>query len=251
MSLRIHPSTPAPLDDSTSSQNASGAGSTQGHHHHHKQHTVQGRKTANRQRTRRRRGADSQDGIDESGASEELLMMLEEHLQRNAEMVMRVGERRQGSGGGNAGGGQQGDREHDQSEIAAARSRMRLVRDSTGADDIEHARENAESALLEARRAQAAAQPATISTYEVLSAMREFLAMPHTTAHTPGKLAAIRARLIEAVQQPVARAPVRQHSINLLLPLMLLNLERERTAQERALALAKINSLLGHRRARL
>lgn len=247
MSLRIHPSTPAPLDDSTSSQNTSGAGSTQGHHHHHKQHTVQGRKTASRQRTRRRRGADSQDGIDESGASEELLMMLEEHLQRNAEMVMRVGERRQGSGGGNAGGGQQGDGEHDQSEIAAARGRMRLVRDSTGADDIEHARENAESALLEARRTQ----PATISTYEVLGAMREFLAMPGTTAHTPGKLAAIRARLVEAVQQPVARAPARQHSINLLLPLMLLNLERVRTNQERALALAKINSLLGHRRARL
>jgi type III secretion regulatory protein HpaA len=46
----------------------------------------------------------------------------------------------------------------------------------------------------------------------------------------------------------VSRAPARQHSINLLLPLMLLNLTRKRSDDERALAIARINSLLGRRR---
>jgi type III secretion regulatory protein HpaA len=235
-----------PTDNATASQSTSGVPATPGHHRHHEQEKA--RKSANRARAKRRRGADSQDGVDESGASEELLQMLEEHLQRNAEIVMRAGERRGGEQG-NPGSGQQDDDERGMAGEALPGRRSRVSRSSTATGDVSEAHRSAEQALLAARRSQATVRPPASSTYEVLTAMREFLMLPGAAARSSTTLAAVRARLIEAAGVPSARAPVRQHSINLLLPLMLLNLERVRTGDERALAIAKINSLLGRRRA--
>ncbi|TKC91523.1 hypothetical protein FAZ69_03455 [Trinickia terrae] len=251
MSLRIHSPAAPPVDDSASSQDTPGTPAAHGHHRHHEHARAQLRKSANRQRAKKRRGADSQDGIDESGASEELLMMLEEHLQRNAEMVMRVGERRNGERG-NTGGQQQSDGERDTASAGLSPRRPRLSRSAAKADDVDNvdqARLEAEAALLGARTARAAAKPAGSSTYEVLAVMRDFLSLPSPAMHAAGALALVRARLIEAVDAPAGRAPLQQQSMNLLLPLMMLNLKRMRTDKERALALAKIHSLLGHRRA--
>ncbi|SDI40001.1 hypothetical protein [Paraburkholderia phenazinium] len=236
-----------PSDNGTASQSTSEAAATPGHHRHHEQ--VKTHKSGNRPRTKRRRGADSQDGVDESGASEELLQMLEEHLQRNAELVMRAGERRGGEQG-NSGGGQQDEDERGAASSAGlSRSGRRTASGNAAASDADEAHRRAEQELFIARRAQAEERPPASSTYAVLATMREFLTLPGAAAHTPPKLVDIRSRLIEAMGTPVSRAPARQHSINLLLPLMLLNLERVRTDGERALALARLNSLLGRRRA--
>lgn len=245
MSVSRITGTHVPADNGTASQSTSAAPATPGHHHHNEQ--AKAHKGTNRPRTKRRRGADSQDGVDESGASEELLQMLEEHLQRSAELVMRAGERRSGEQG-NSGRGQQDDDDRETAnEILSAR-RMGFSRGIAGSGDVSEAHRNAEQALLAARRAQAAQPPPASSTYDVLAAMREFLLLPASAAPASTTLAAVRARLIEAAGTPASRVPARQHSINLLLPLMLLNLKRVRTDNERALAIARINSLLGRRR---
>ncbi|RDV00443.1 hypothetical protein [Trinickia dinghuensis] len=239
-----------PVDDSASSQNTQGPFGPQGHHHPH-HHVHQGGKSGARSRSKRRRGADSPDGVDESAASEELQMMLNEHLQKQSEFVMRVAERHPGDRGGSGGDGRDG-RDNDDGAIWRPAKRLsagkRFQRGMDGAYDAEQAHEAAESALLHAREAQAQAHPQMSSTYAVLAAMRDFLALPSAAAHASGTLAAVRQRLIEAVGTPAKRAPVQQQSINLLLPLMLLNLERARTDTERALAVAKLNSLLDRRR---
>jgi len=245
MSISRVNGTHIPTDNTTASQGTSGVAATPGHHRHHEQ--AKAHKGGNRPRTKRRRGADSQDGVDESGASEELLQMLEEHLQRNAELVMRVGERRGGEQG-NPGGGQQDGDERGAAGAGLSRRGVRAAPGSAAAGDSSDARRHTEQVLLAARRAQAADRPPASSTYEVLGAMRELLMLPSAAAHAPTTLAAVRARLIEATDTPSSRAPARQHSINLLLPLMLLNLERVRTDAERALAIARLNSLLGRRR---
>ena len=239
-----------PVDDSPSSQNTQGPNGPNGHHHHH-QHVHQGQKSGARSRSKRRRGADSPDGVDESAASEELQMMLNEHLQKQSEFVMRVAERNPGDRSGSGNDGRDG-RDNDEAAIARPAKRLagakRFLRGTDAAVDPEQAHVAAESALLYAREAQATAAAQVSSTYFVLAAMRDFLAMPSATAHAAGTLAAIRQRLIEAVGAPTTRAPVQQQSINLLLPLMLLNLERARTDTERALAVAKLSSLLDRRR---
>jgi type III secretion regulatory protein HpaA len=254
MNMRVNSPVAPPINDA-SSDNASGAAQTQEAHKHHGPARAQTHKPATRPRAKKRRGADAQDGIDESGASEELVMMLAEHQQRNAETVMRVGERRHGEHG-NSGGGQQDDGEHESAlGVAQARRRLRLARGAQSPEDIEAARLEAEAALLETRRAQAAERTGeranTSSTYAVLTIMRDFLAMPSAAAKENGTLAAVRQRLIETVEAPVSRAPAQQESINTLMPVMRLMLEKKRTDAERKLAVAKINALLGHRRARL
>ncbi len=239
-----------PVDDGASSQNTQGPLGPHGHHHHH--HPVhQGGKTGARSRSKRRRGADSPDGVDESAASEELQMMLNEHLQKQSEFVMRVAERNPGDRGGSSNDGRDG-RNSDDTAIGRPAQRLRtgkrFLRGTDGAVDTEQARETAEAALLLARDAQARAPAQTSSTYLALAAMRDFLALPSGSAEAKGALATIRKRLIEAVATPTKRAPVQQQSINLLLPLMLLSLERPRTDTERALAVAKLSSLLDRRR---
>ncbi|WP_206956640.1 hypothetical protein [Trinickia acidisoli] len=244
----IGPST-VPVDDGAPSLDTQGSLGVQGHHHHHPVHQAQ--KNANRSRMKRRRGADSQDGIDESGASEELMMMLTEHLQKQTEFAMRVAERHPGERGGSSGDSRDGS---DDGDSAASRPSKRLssgkrfLRGTDGADHAAEAHEAAESALLSAREAQAEAQAQTSSTYLVLAAMRAFLALPSAAAQAAGTLASVRERLVEAVETPTKRATAQQQSINLLLPLMLLNLERSRTDTERALAVAKLSSLLERRR---
>ena len=241
---------PAPADEGASSQNSQGPFGPQGHHHH-QHHVHQAQKNGARSRSKRKRGADSPDGIDESGASEELLMMLTEHLQKEAELVMRVAERHSGEGGG-SGADTRDSADESDGEASPRVKRMssgkRFVRVSDHPEQAIEAFEAAQAELLEARRAQGGARLAMSSTYRVLAVMREFLAVPGTAARAAGTLALIRERLVAAVGTPTKRAPEQQQSINLLLPLMLLNLERSRTDTERALAVAKISSLIERRR---
>ena len=178
-------------------------------------------------------------------------MMLTEHLQKEAQLVMRVGERSSGERGESGNDARNGG---DQSDGAASlqverrHPGKRFLRVVAGPEEAIEAFEAAEAALLEARRAQAEGRSSMSSTYRVLAVMRDFLAVPSTAAHASGTLALIRERLIAAVGTPTKRAPEQQESINLLLPLMLLNLERSRTDTERALAVAKISSLIERRR---
>lgn len=252
MSLRLPNIGPSsvPVDSGPSSQNTQNPNGPQGHHPHH-HHVHQGGKTGARARSKRRRGADSPDGVDESAASEELQMMLNEHLQKQTEFVMRVAERNPGDRGGSGNDGRDG-RDNDDAAVSRPAKRLatgkRFLRGTDGLHDAEQAHEAAESALLFARAAQAEAGLTTSSTYLVLAAMRDFLSLPSNVANTDGTLAAIRQRLIEAVGTPTKRAPAQQQSINLLLPLMMLNLKLARTDTERALAVAKLNSLLDRRR---
>ncbi|WP_124800700.1 hypothetical protein [Paraburkholderia phosphatilytica] len=249
MNMRVNSPIAPPIND-PSSDNASGAAQTQEVHKHRGPARAQTHKPATHPRAKKRRGADPQDGVDESGASEELVMMLAEHQQRNTETVMRVGERYHGEHSNS--GGQQDDGEHETApSVSQARRRLRLARGAQSPEDIKAARLDAEAALLETRRAQATERVNTSSTYAVLTIMRDFLAMPSAVAKENGTLAAVRQRLIETVEAPVSRAPAQQESINTLMPVMRLMLEKKRTDDERKLALAKINAMLGHRRARL
>ena len=237
---------PTPVDEGESSQGGQGPFGAQGHHHrHHQVHQAQ--KSGQRSRSKRRRGADSQDGIDEAGASEELLMMLTEHLQKEAELVMRVSERHSGEHGGSGADTREGGEDSDgegTSKVRRMGSGPRFLRVVEHPEEAIKAFEAAESALFETRKAQGEARAAISSTYRVLAVMRDFLAVPGSAARASATLALIRERLVAAVGTPTKRAPEQQESINLLLPLMLLNLERSRTDTERALAVAKISSLI-------
>lgn len=253
MSMRLRgigPNT-APVDDAAATSGESGLPGAQHHRQHHHVHQTQ--KSANRSRMKRRRGADSQDGIDESGASEELLMMLTEHLQKQSEFVMRVADRHPGEHTGS--GGDSRDRNEDEATASRPPKRLasakRFMSAANATGDAAQARETAESTLLRAREEQASARPPGSSTYLVLAAVRDFLLLPGAASHASGALASIRQRLIDAVAVPTRPAPAQQQSMNLLLPLMLLNLERSRTDTERALAVAKISSLLDRRRSRI
>lgn len=242
---------PTPLDEAASSQTSQGPFGPQGHHHH-RHHVHQAQKNGARARSKRKRGADSQDGIDESGASEELLMMLTEHLQKEADLVMRVAERHAGERGGSDADTRDGNEEGDGAVSSRAKRKgpgKRFLRAADHPEQAIEAFEAAESALLETRRAQGENRRLTMSsTYRVLAVMRDFLAVPGTASRASATLASIRERLIAAVAISTKRAPEQQESINLLLPLMLLNLERARTDTERALAVAKISSLIERRR---
>ena len=244
--LRISGTTVVPSNDPTDSDSPSGQQAQQAHHRHHHAHHVQ---KMNRSRTKRRRGADAQDGIDEAGASEELLMMLTEHLQNTQESVMRVGDRNSqehsGSGGGNDDGSEQ-----DKEDKPAVRglSGKAFHRGLGSVDETEAARKSAEQALLDARKAQAAAQPTASSTYEALKVMLDFLALPSGDATSLARLAQVRERLVQAVDKPAGAAPQQQQSANLLLPLLLLNLSRRRTEDERARGTAILKSLISRRR---
>jgi|GEM_PF-6073909 len=245
--LRVSGTTVVPIDDATDSESPSAQQAQQAHHrHHHAQHVQKG---ANRARTKRRRGADAQDGIDEAGASEELLMMLTEHLQKTSETVMRVGDRpsqeHSGSGGRNDDGS--GQDEEDGTQVDGVRGK-RYHRGLSSADETETARKSAEQALLDARAAQAVAQPTASSTYEALKVMLDFLALPGADVVSPARLAQVRERLVQAVEKPAGAAPQQQQSANLLLPLLLLNLARRRTDDERARGTAILKSLISRRR---
>lgn len=128
----------------------------------------------------------------------------------------------------------------------------------------------AETALLGVRDnlATGKAQPGT--TYRILAIMREFLQMPRTARTQATTLHMVRDRLVALVEpekQPASAAiksvdpssafrflrsgstPRRVHApgaetMNLLLPLLLLNLSRKRTDEECANGIAKISALI-------
>ena len=244
--LRVSGTGVVPINDASDSDSPSAQQAQHAHHRHHHAHHAQ---KTNRSRTKRRRGADSQDGIDEAGASEELLMMLTEHLQKSSESVMRVGDRAQQEHSGSRGSSDDGsDRnEEDEAAIREVRSK-RFLRGPDNAEETETARKSAEQALLDARKAQAAALPSASSTYEPLKVMLDFLALPGGDIVSPARLAQVRERLVQAVEKPTGAAPQHQQSANLLLPLLLLNLTRRRTDDERARGTAILKSLLSRRR---
>lgn len=244
--LRVSGTTVVPVGDAGDAESPSAQQAQQAHHRHHHAHHAQ---KTNRSRTKRRRGADSQDGIDEAGASEELLMMLTEYLQKNSESVMRVSDRQQQEHSGSRGGNDDG-REQEEEDAAVVRgvSDKRFLRGVGSAEETETARKSAEHALLDARKAQAAAPPTAGSTYEPLKVMLDFLALPGGDLVSPTRLAQVRERLVQAVEKPAGAAPQHQQSANLLLPLLLLNLTRRRTDDERARGTAILKSLLSRRR---
>ncbi|GLU31327.1 hypothetical protein WKR88_15145 [Trinickia caryophylli] len=238
------PGVPLPLP-ATETPPEANVPARQQHHHHEK---VLLHRPATRPRTKKRKGADSQDGIDESGASEELLMMLEEHLQNSEDMIMRVGERRHGAQGDSGSGtGSQGDDHPQDAPGAVGRRGARLSRASAGDGEVDGVRERAEEALIEARHKQGTPQHPKSWTYEVLAIALDFLAMPAPKV-SEATLAAVRAQLIVAVPAPTSPAPTHQQSMNVLLPLMMLSLKRKRTDEERGRAIAINKSLLGARR---
>lgn len=245
--LRVSGTTVVPIDDASDSDSPSAQQAQQAHHRHHHAHHAQ---KTNRSRTKRRRGADSQDGIDEAGASEELLMMLTEYLQKNSESVMRVSDRHQQEHSGSRG---DDGSEQDEEDVAAVRGvrgagGKPFLRGLRSADETESARKSAEQALLDARKAQAAALPNASSTYEPMKVMLDFLALPGGDVVSPARLAQVRERLVQAVEKPTGAAPTHQQSANLLLPLLLLNLTRRRSDDERARGTAILKSLLSRRR---
>ncbi|PMS22056.1 hypothetical protein C0Z18_05940 [Trinickia dabaoshanensis] len=244
--LRVSGTTVVPVGDASDSDSPSAQQTQQAHHRHHHAHHVQ---KTNRSRTKRRRGADSQDGIDEAGASEELLMMLTEYLQKTSESVMRVGDRPQQEHSGSSGGNDD-EREQNEDDVTAAPGARgkQFLRGAGSAHETETARMSAEQALLDARKAQAAALRTAGSTYEPLKVMLEFLALPGGDLVSPARLAQVRERLVQAVEKPAGTAPQHQQSANLLLPLLLLNLTRRRTDDERARGTAILKSLLSRRR---
>jgi type III secretion regulatory protein HpaA len=248
--LRITGTNVVAVDAATGSDGASSAQAPQGlqaQHHHHHAHQTQ--KSANRSRTKRRRGADAQDGIDEAGASEELLMLLTEHLQKASESVMRVGERQSQEHSGSGGGNDDASGQDDESKLSASRaSRKGFLRGVSSETEAEAAKRTAEEALLDARAAQASAPPTVSSTYEALKVMLDFLALPASEVNSQARLALVRERLVKAVEKPTGAAPQQQQSANLLLPLLLLNLARRRTDDERARGTAILKSLLDRRR---
>lgn len=247
--LRVSGTTVVPANDASDSDSPSAQQTQQAHHRHHHAHHAQ---KTNRSRMKRRRGADSQDGIDEAGASEELLMMLTEYLQKNSESVMRVSDRQQQEHSGSRGGGDNGSEQDEEDEAkvrgAGGVGGKPFLRGLGNADEAETARRSAEQALLDARKAQATALPTASSTYEPLKVMLDFLALPGGDVLSPARLAQVRERLVQAVEKPTGAAPQQQQSANLLLPLLLLNLTRRRTDDERARGTAILKSLLSRRR---
>jgi len=236
-----------PASDSADVSSTQGPQGLQGHHHRH--HAHQAQKSANRSRTKRRRGADAQDGIDEAGASEELLMMLTEHLQKTSESVMRVGDRHPQEHSGSGGGNDDAHSQDDDGDLSASKARRRsFLRGASSETETQAARRTAEQGLLDARAEQATAPPTVSSTYEALKVMLDFLALPASEVGSHARLALVRERLVQAVEKPTGTAPQQQQSANLLLPLLLLNLARRRTDDERARGTAILKSLLDRRR---
>ncbi len=243
--LRIVGTRPLAVDDGAASPTAQ---DTQPHrpvdrHRHH------AHRSTNRLRTKRRRGADAQDGIDEAGASEELQMMLNEHLQRTSDLVMRVAERRHGDRGGSEDGGHRdGDEDHDDHLGATGRAHAAATASSDSAAGSHAAWLAAEDALLAARRIRGGENWSSSSTYEILKVMLDFLSVPSAVAKSGTSLGQVRERLVQLVEAPTEPAPPQQHSSNLLLPLLMLSLDRTRSDSERARGLATLRSLVERRR---
>ncbi|MCR4469770.1 MULTISPECIES: hypothetical protein [unclassified Burkholderia] len=276
---------------------------------------------AKRQSLKKRRSAESPDANDPASESEELLMMLDQHLRRDQTGVLKVDAR-------DSRGSQHGF-DHDDHcaspETAGKRSThdddlnlparelpMHLVmRDSrdesvlskhwrttandSGDDSTFASGARAEAALLGIRASRAGpagamtARPAATtnvppprtasthrapahanamdparqeamrgsSTYQVLAIVREFMRMPDDSRTSRATLAQVRERLVAAATQSgrdtqttdarsAARRPLSpaEESMNLLLPIALLNLGRSRTRAGRAMGMSALSALI-------
>jgi type III secretion regulatory protein HpaA len=226
---------------------------------------------------RKKRDADNPHG-DLNAESEDLLMMLEQHLLRDDRQVAKTGERGAGdqqssSHGRDPGGGF--DSQHAPAGGPAHDSvpwTMRLVtrppRDE--ADLLTQwraaARIKAGTGMPRARAEQAlmalpavsrrAAAPGTREpaspTYPILAIMREFLSLPEANRTRPATLADVRDRLLAAAAGPAGAGrgdprrplPAAEESLNLLLPIVLLNLGRQRTRAGRAIGISSLAALI-------
>jgi type III secretion regulatory protein HpaA len=222
---------------------------------------------------RKKRDADNPHGTDLSAESEDLLMMLEQHLMRDDKQVTKTGERGardQGSSsqGRDSGGGFErqhaatGDQTHGgfrwtmRAGKRPARDETRLLAQWRAAATGKGAKARAELALLAlpavARRADAPdANMAASPTYPILAIVRAFLSIPAGERTRPATLADVRDRLLAAAApagsgragsgRPLSAA---EESVNLLLPIVLLNLGRHRTAEGRAIGISSLAALI-------
>ncbi|KQV52362.1 hypothetical protein [Massilia sp. Root335] len=220
--------------------------------------------------SRKKRDADNPHGADPGAESEDLLMMLEQHLLRDDRQVAQTGERNardqqsssQGRDPGGAGGFGRQQAAADAGPRTAPRWTMRAVarpaRDDNrllaqwrAAATAKDARARAERALLALpavvkRAAAPGAGPAASPTYPILAIVRAFLAIPETERTRPATLADVRDRLLAAARPAGAGRPPSdaEESINLLLPIVLLNLGRHRTREGRALGMSALAALI-------
>ncbi len=219
---------------------------------------------------RKKRDADNPHGADLSAESEDLLMMLEQHLLRDDRQVTKTGERSardqqsssQGRDPGGTGGFARQQAAGDDAAHNAPRWTMRAVarparddarllmqwRAAAASKDPQARAERALLALSAAAQRTAApgAAPAASPTYPILAIVREFLALPEAERARPTTLAGVRDRLVAAARPAGPKRPLTdaEESVNLLLPIVLLNLGRRRTSEGRALGVSALAALI-------
>jgi type III secretion regulatory protein HpaA len=250
------------------------------HHHGH------GLSRAKRQSLRKRRSAESPDANDPAAESEELLMMLDQHLKRSEIGLTRVEARESGGNqhafdqdehAASAGPNDKRARSDDTRDLPARALPMRfaprMARDETAL--LKHWRaaihgparlhtDRTGAALIGVQTATRIDEPATAGkdaaraspTYAVLAIVREFLQMPDDKRTSRATLAQIRDELVSAstragrethngmrgaAQRPLSAA---EESMNLLLPIALLNLGRSRTRAGRAMGMSALAALI-------
>ena len=284
----------------------------------HRRHALS---RAKRQSLKKRRSAESPDANDPAAESEELLMMLDQHLRKDQTGVFKVDAR--DSRGSQHGfdhddhcaspetAGQRSTHD-DRRNLPARELPMRLVMRDARDESVlsKHWRTNAndggngsaftsgaraEAALLRMRAARTGrtgrmtarpaatanvsplrtastqrtpahanapdhADPETMrdsSTYQVLAIVREFMRMPDDSRTSRATLAQVRERLVAAATRSgrdtqatnvlgAARRPLSpaEESMNLLLPIALLNLGRSRTRAGRAMGMSALAALI-------
>ncbi|MCP2089993.1 UNVERIFIED_ORG: type III secretion regulatory protein HpaA [Paraburkholderia sediminicola] len=249
---------------------------------------------AKRPSLRKRRSAESPDANDPAAESEELLMMLDQHLRRSQTDVMRVdareprgnqhgfGQDEHSAGAEPNGKRTDSDDTHDlPARALPMRFAQRTARDETAL--LKHSRavsqgsarspgDQAEAALIGVQTAARKQEPSVggkaparaSPTYAVLAIVREFLQMPDGERTSRTTLAQIRDRLVSAstragrdmqnnpqsnIQTGVSGAAQRplsaaEESMNLLLPIALLNLGRSRTRAGRAMGMSALAALI-------
>ncbi|WP_156444557.1 hypothetical protein [Burkholderia sp. MSMB1826] len=282
---------------------------------HHRHHALARQK---RPSLRKRRNAESPDANDPAAESEELLMMLDQHLRRDQTGSLKVDtrdsrgsqhgfEQDEHSASGQADGNLPSPDIQQNLPVSAlpmhleprnARDESVLLRDWNAAasgkldGSSQSPTELAETAFLVAltprtrRAASAAASQVSRTTgqtsvgpsshilshintsksaddestrdqttYRVLAIMREFMRMPTDARKSHTTLAQIRDRLVNATiavrsapgsgLRPLSPA---EESMNLLLPIALLNLGRSRTRAGRAMGMSALAALIRHGR---
>jgi type III secretion regulatory protein HpaA len=265
------PETPRPAGTSTGTDQATPQGLPPPLPHHHR-HGL-GQAARRRVAGRKKRDADNPHAGDLSAESEDLLMMLEQHLMRDDKSVSKTGERGardQGSSsqGRDPGGGGGFARQHAATGDEAGngirwtmhavprpvRDETRLLAQWRAAATGKGPLARAERALLAVRAAARrdgtpGTEPAASPTYPILAIVREFLAIPEGERTRPATLADVRDRLLAAAAgagraqggRPVSAA---EESVNLLLPIVLLNLGRNRTREGRATGISSLAALI-------